>query len=146
MHMFWGCYWNFPFLIKEVSSWRIVLRKWKCFPIRFQCKKKQKKTWISPSPGAILTISLRDMFGPSTLYLTVGKDGDYLFNSLSLNLLFNSLSLNLLLPSITSSLSVWSLLLDSLAFLSVFLSVLLSVWSFYNSGSDCTKIFWILVI
>ena len=45
-----------------------------------------KVTAIWPSPGAILTISLKDMLGRSTLYLTVGKCGEDSFNSLSLNL------------------------------------------------------------
>ena len=109
MHIFWGCYRNFSFLIKVVSSHTIVFRKCKCFSIRFWSRKKG----IWPFPGAILTISLGDMFGPSTLYMTVGKGGEGSVNSLSLN---SSL------PSISSSLSVWSLLLDSLAFLSVFSS------------------------
>ena len=47
---------------------------------------KVKETGIWPSPGAILTISMGDMFGPSTLYMTVGKCEEHYFNSLSLNL------------------------------------------------------------
>ena len=50
------------------------------------------------------------MFGPSILYMTAGKGEEDSFNTLSLNLS---------LPPVSSSLSIWSLLLDSQAFLSV---------------------------
>ena len=62
---------------------------------------KESEIWLSP--GAILTISPGDLLGLSTLYMTVGKSGEDLFN-----FLFLSLSS----PSILSSLSVWLLLLD----------------------------------
>ena len=40
MQIFWGCYWNFCFLIKVVSPCGIVFRKCKCFPIWFLSKRK----------------------------------------------------------------------------------------------------------
>ena len=45
-----------------------------------------KQTGIWRSPGGILTISLGDMFGPTTLHMTVGKCEKDSFKSLSLNL------------------------------------------------------------
>ena len=51
----------------------------------------KKKPGTQPSPGATLTIWLRDMFGPSTLHITAGK-GEEDFNSLSSNLSFVSLN------------------------------------------------------
>ena len=63
------------------------------------------------------------MFASSTFYMVIGKGEEDSFNSLSLNLL---------LPFI-SWLSVWSLLLDSLALLSLFLSLR----SFHKAISDC---------
>ena len=51
-----------------------------------QSSSKVKETGIWPSPGATITISLGDMFGPSTLYMTGGKVEEDSFNSISSNL------------------------------------------------------------
>ena len=120
IHIFWGCYWIIPILIKMIYSCRILLRKCKG-----QLGCEVKETGISPSPGAMLTISLQDMSGPSILCITVGKGKKDIFISLSFSIL---------LPSISSTPSVWSSILNSLP--------LSFVRSFKNSGSDCSlKIF-----
>ena len=51
-----------------------------------------KETSILHFPGAILTISQTDMFGPSILCTTVGKCEEGSFSSLSLNLFLSSIS------------------------------------------------------
>ena len=43
---------------------------------------KVNETGIWPSPGAMLTISLGEMFDPSTLYIIAGKGLEDSFNSL----------------------------------------------------------------
>ena len=53
---------------------------------------KVKETVIWPSPGTILTISLEDMFGPSTVYMIVQKGEEESFNPLSINLSLLSIS------------------------------------------------------
>ena len=45
MHIPSGCYWNFYFLIKVVSSCGIVFTKCKCFSIRFRSKRNRNLTF-----------------------------------------------------------------------------------------------------
>ena len=116
MHMFGGC---FSFLIQVVSSCGLVFRKCN-YASQLGSKVKEIGIWVSA--GTILTFWQEDMFGPSsTSYITVGKGGESSFNYLSLNLS---------LPSMSSTVSVWSLLLDSLEFL--------SVRNFHNTKSECS--------
>ena len=121
MHVHWGCYCIISILIKMIPSCWIFSRKCKGFPVGF-CGKRNRN--LNFYKGAMLTVSLEAILRLTLLCITVRKGKKDIFISLSFSLS---------LTYISSSLSVWSSILNSLPFL--------LDRSFHNSGFDCSLTF-----